>query len=309
MEATETASQPATAEAAALVQPSAQPEDGESGASRESITRAQVSAGLNDWLRSGGSSEISTSKPSEGAAAGESASADAGDVEAGGAASPRGPDGRFLSRRGVPEALRQAEQKLAEVDPARLREQHWQEFQTEQTRQQEQAQLTELSKTQSANVERYRRLQDTPDHMLDPGDYQWREEWKEKLAAFPDIQQFHEIDKVTQIEQSREQDRAHLREQITRSAQREGIDPARWKASGVDWDSMSLDLANAREAKVRAEVQPHLDRLADLERELQQLRPQALGAQRAPVAAGRSSSAAPQSENDAFNAWLRNAAG
>lgn len=320
--ATEGAEQPTATEAPAQsAQPSAESSSGESGAARSGLADAQLNAAMNGFLRSGKNDEPPTLKPDDASTAGESDTADAVDVKP---ADPlRGTDGRFLPRRAVPEIVQQQQTEvetlraqLAERDPAKLREQHFAEFQQAQ----QQAQLAQTS-TQMADrlradadlFEAACRMTDSDPRLYEaaPNDpdgrtvYQWREDRKELIARYPEAEQALRAESERSYAQWVEADRAKTREAISASAQREGVDPERWKTPGVTWDSMAKDLADAREAKVRAELQPQLDELAQLRRDIQQLTPQALGAQRGPATAGRSGEAVSYGFNDAMNAWLR----
>lgn len=315
--ATEGVEQAAAVEATpAVAQPSNEASSGESGAARAAQSRQQMSAAMNGFLRSGATDEQPTSKPDDASSAGESTGADALDVKP---ADPfRGQDGRFLPRRAVPEIARQSQDEverlqaeLAARDPAKLREQHWQEFQQWQAQQQMAAVSTQTVDQQRQDAETFEaslRMSDSDPRLYEeaPNDpegrtlYQWREDRKDLISRYPDAEQAIKAEadfKAT----------SKLREQITASAQREGVDPARWKAQGVTWDSMAKDLADAREAKVRAEVQPALDELAQLRRDIQQYTPQALGAQRSPVAAGRSGDSVQPHMNQYMDSFLRGA--
>ena len=301
-----TMSQPPADTSVDLTQPSAQPNAGESGAP-QAVT---VNEGMNAFMRGADLGEL-TLKPDEGDASGESGPQ--GLVKPGDPL--RGTDGRFLPRRGAPQAVASAEERAAEAerlaaerDPAKLREQHWAEFQAEQARAAEQSQLTEVAKTQQADVERYHRLNALPSADLSVEDWDWLDTFKAKLATFPEVERFHQTAAEQRISAERESDRATLRSQITASAYREGVDPEHWKQAGTSWESMALDLANAREARVRAEVQPQLDRLAELERAQQQSRYtglNGLASVRPPSGNGRSSAAVALNENEAMNQWLR----
>ena len=326
MEATETASAaPPEATTAPDAQPAVQPEAEESGAPRSvASTRQQMAGAMNAFLRDRTvPDEASTSKPAEGEATGESALSDDGDEKP---VDPfRGADGRFLPRRAVPEVARQVNERLAAVDPVKLRAEIRAEIVAEQqqaTTQQATAAMSEQYRYEAELFDAATRMPDSDTRLSDlvQGDpqgrnlYQWREDRKELIAKYPEAEAAMRADAdhraITQVQAWDEERRAAMRQQIHVSAQREGINPQKWLDLGANltWDVMSKDIADAREARVRAEVKPSLDRLSELERELQQLRPQALGAQRAPVAAGRSSSAAPQSLSDAMNGWLRNGA-
>lgn len=280
--------------------PSAEPPTGESGAPPEPDA-AQLGRSMNDFMRGVMGQDAPTSKPEDGTATGESAPADAGDVEAG-SAPARGTDGRFLPRRGIPEAVRSAEEKiadlerqLAERDPEKIREQ----LRNEDAQQ-------ALSSRHIEDAERYEaacRMPDSDPRLMEyvPNDpegrtlYQWREDRKELIAKYPEA----EAAIRASVEQRAQAQWASLlgqqRAEIIGVASELGVDPDRWKQPGTTWASMTRDAVSAATA-------PLQDRITALERELHSARTNGLGGARAPVAAGRSSGGArPQTMND----WLR----
>lgn len=320
VETIQSAAPEASESAASVAQPSAAPEAGGSGDQASPSSKAHINAAMNGFMRGALGVPDPTSKPADDAASGGSAPDGSGDVEAGQAAqqSQRGADGRFVPRRGVPEALRQAEQKLAEVDPVKLREQIRAEIEAEQTQkatQQATAAMSEQAQREAEWFEFANRLPDTDPRLseLMPNDpegrtvYQWREDRKELIAKYPEADAALRADADRRALMADEQRKAAMRDQIEGLARREGVDSKRWRdlGQGLTWEVMASDLLDAREARVRAELKPKLDRLAELERDMQQYRPQALGATREPLGAGRSSSAAPINQNEAMDRWLR----
>lgn len=284
---------------------------GESGATRD---KAERNAAINDWMR-GSLSVTPTSKPDESNAAGEPTPAEQNGQT--GAVKPATTSEKRPPRRGVPEAVKSAEQRiadleaqLAERDPEKLREQWESERQAEQVRSQEQARLDELAQTQRANVERYRRLIETPDAQLSGEDYAWREEFKEKLAAFPDVQQFYAADTARRIESARTAHTESLRSALSQQVSLPGVDAEAFRQM-TDWGAMGQHLYEAGARSKQTEI----DRLSAENRqqadEIRQLRMSGnggLGAARGePPPAGRSSATVPRDHHATMNDWLRGA--
>lgn len=295
-------------------QPAAQPEGGESGPQASAPSRQQISAGMTGWLRGAMGGPDATSKPTDGETAGESAPDPSGVVEAGGATPERGPDGRYLPRRAVPEVVRQAEERATAAERRAADAEARLSAQQQQVTQQATAAMAEQYRQEAELFDAATRMPDTDPRLTElvPNDpqgrslYQWREDRKELIARYPEAEAALRADADQRASALDEERKSLMRQQIEGVAHREGVDASRWKGrADLTWDAIANDLLAAREARVRAEVQPQLDELAALRLEVQQLRPQALGAQRAPVAAGRSSSGVPASVNDAMNGWLR----
>ena len=312
MEATEVQiSTPASADdsastGAAIVQPP----DGGSGSQPEQPDREAESAYVNDVFRQAAHAR-STLKPSE--VEPDGGSAPEGDVKPSEQGQPvRDQLGRFIPRRGVAEAVRTAEERaadlerqLAERDPDKIREQAIADYKAEQLQASENAKLDEIAQTQAATVKRYRELCDTPDLDISPEDYQWREDYKERLKAYPEVQQFHEAAAQLQIEAERTAFLGDLRSQITETASLPGVNAELFKKPGTTWLDMGKHLYEAGQS-VSAR------RIAELEAENRQLKlsgPRGLGAVRAPMGAGRSSpGSAPLDENTYMNNLFRGAA-
>lgn len=264
-------------------QPAAQPSAGESG--RQGPDRATVSAGMNAFMRGAfGQEPAATSKPAETASPGEPTAQ--ADVEAGSEPPPRGPDGKFLPRRGVPEVAKQRDA---------LREEVRAELLAEQARSAETAKLDELAQTRAADVQRYRKLQEMPDVDLSGDDYTWREDFKAKLALLPEVGALHQTMAEQRFAEQQQAFHADQRQQITQAASEFGADPEAWKQQGTTWVSMTRDCVEAVAAPLRS-------RITQLERDLHNARTNGLGAVRVPVAAGRSGSGVPQKT---MNDWLR----
>lgn len=298
-------------------QPAAQPEDGGSGSEPTPAERNTV---VNDLFRSAAGRPAL--KPFEAAPDGGSAPEASGDEKPAGP--ERGTDGKFVPRRAVPEMIRTAEdavraadaeiadlkRQLDERDPEKLRQQ-W--AADEQTRAAERAQQA-VTEQERADVARYERLKDTPDADLSAEDYQWREDRKALLAAFPQADALYRA----QYEQRLAQERGQLQQrdtefwsgvrgQILQAASTFGVDPEKWKQSGVTWLDMTADAVMAREDAVRTELGA---RISELENELRQYRFNGAGgiaAHRAPMGAGRSGGGALQTGNDRMNSIFRSA--
>jgi len=202
--------------------------------------------------------------------------------------------GRFIPRRGVPEAVRAAEQeaeavkaKLAELDPAKIREQAIEDYKAEQERARESAKLDEIAQTQAETVRRYRTLLEVPDHEISPEDYQWREDYKERLRQYPEVEQFHQTAAQLQIQEERAAFLGHQRQQLQSVAALPGVDPEKVRST-ADYGEIGRHLYEAGKSVSAA-------RIAELENEVRQLRlngPNGLGAQRSPIGAGRSAAGA-----------------
>ena len=257
-----------------------------------------------------------TSKPEPSTAAGESTPTDnRGDVKPAAKPDPfRDPAGRFVPRRGVPEAVKSAEQrateaeaKLALNDPEQIKAQVRAEIEAERVQQAEQAKLTELSQTQKANVERYRRLVETPDAQLSADDYTWREEFKEKLSAFPEVRDFHQTDAELRIQAASDAHNQALHGALTRHVTLPGVDADTFRKLN-DWGSIGDHLYQAGARAQQPEIEKRDARIRELEGRVRQLTVSGnggLGAGRDLAPAGRSSSVVPRDGNSTMNAWLR----
>lgn len=264
-------------------EPAAEPHAGESG--RQEPDRATISRGMNDFMRGAfGQDPAATSKPADSSESGESTPDVSGDVEAG--QPERGADGRFLPRRAAPEIEKQ---KSALRDEVRA------ELLAEQARSAESAKLDELAQTRAADVARYRTLIETPDAQLNGDDYQWREDFKEKLKSLPEVEALHQTLAEQRIAEERAQDRARWRQEIVDLAAEYGADAESWKAPSTTWGSMTRDVVAAATTPLKA-------RISQLERDLHAARTGGLGTRAAPVGAGRSSAGAPPRT---MNDWLR----
>jgi hypothetical protein len=282
------------------------------------LSKAARNAGINAWIR-GGEAEP-TSKPAESAPAEGSTPAEngqTGDVKpAERVADPlrESMTRSGVPRRGVPRAVETAEQKaaaleakLAEMDPEKLRQQVRAEIAAEQAQQAEAAKLDDLSKSQRANVERYRKLVETPDAQLSHEDYAWREEFKEKLAAFPEVQQFHTAQVAMQIEAAGKAQEQALRTALQRHVSKPGVDPDTFRKLG-EWGALGDHLYEAGGKARQPEIDQRDARIAELEGTIRQLTVSGnggLGAGRSLAPAGRSSSVIPKDGNAAMNDWLR----
>lgn len=272
-------------------QPAAEPEAGDPGG--RAPDRAALAQAMNGFMRGAIGGIDPTSKPDPDEATGEPAP-DSGDVEAGGSPE-RGADGRFISRRGVPEAVKSAEERAAAAEQ-RLAELEGQRAAQEKAA--ESSRLDELAKTQAEAVARYRRLIEVPDDDLyrdDPEGYAWREAYKAKLASFPEVAEFHRVDAEQRIEAAAEEATNQQRGEIFAAAREFGVDPEGWKRPGTTWLSMTRDSVEAVAAPLR-------ERIATLERQLHGARVGSLGAARTPAEPGRSSAGAPVKT---MNDWLR----
>ncbi len=285
------------------VQPTDAPPAGESGG-QEASDPAALSRSMNDFMRGGLGPPDPTSKPDGDAAAGESAPDPSGDVEAGGAP-VRGSDGRFVSRRGVPEAVKSAEERVAELerqlaerDPEKIREQ----IRNEDAQQA----ISSRAAEEATLYEEACRMLDTDARLSEPvpGDpdgrnlYQWREDRKELIARYPQAEEAIRSDVERRFQAQWNGVLAAQRADITSVATEYGIDQESWKRPGTTWASMTRDA-------VAHATAPLQDRIAALERELHNARTSGFGAARAPEAPGRSSAGArPSSLND----WLRGGA-
>lgn len=284
---------------------------GESGAER---TTAEKHAAVNDWMRG---TLSPTSKPDQTDAAGESTPADengqTGDVKPAAQARPQNKRGG-MPRRGAPEAVQTAEQRiadleaqLAERDPEKLRAQWESERDDRQQKADEQAKLDTLAQTQQANVERYHRLNALPTHQLTAEDYSWLEDFKEKLSAFPEVQQFHQADMDRRIKAADEAHTHTLRQALSRHVAYPGVEADTFRTL-ADWGDLGDHLYESGQRSRQSEVDKLKAENGRLHAENRQLKVSGrggLGAADQPAPAGRSSSAAPIDTHAAANAWLR----
>jgi hypothetical protein len=307
-----------TVESAAPDQTPAAPaaEDWPGGSGEPS--KAARNAGINAWIR-GGEAEP-TLKPAESAPAEGSTPADngqTGDVKpAERAVDPlresmtRG----GVPRRGVLKAAETAEQKaavleakLAEMDPAKIEEQVRAKIAAEQAQQAEAAKLDDLSKSQRANVEKYRRLNDLPDWKLEKDDRDWLNEFKDKLDLLPEVREFHQTDAEMRIEAAAKAQEQALRTALQRHVSKPGVDPDTFRKLG-EWGALGDHLYDAGGKARQPEIDQRDARIAELEGTIRQLTVSGnggLGAGRDLAPAGRSSSVIPKDGNAAMNDWLR----
>lgn len=286
-----------------------QDRSGESG--RAPADKAAVQAGMNAWMRG----ELATSKPAASEPAGESAPTDGrGDVKPAERVDPlRDPQGRF-SRRGVPEAVKSAEQRaaeleaqLAERDPEKIRAQVRAEIEAEQSGKAEQAKLDELTKSQQADVEKYRRLNDVPDYKLDPADRQWLQDFKDKLDLFPEVKQFHEADTARRIKAASDAHTTALLSSLARHVKLPGVDEKVFRSIseyGALGDHLYEAGGRSRQPEID-KLKAENDRLAGEVRQLSRSGNGGMGAIRDPSPPGRSSSAVPRDGHTIVNDWLR----
>jgi hypothetical protein len=252
---------------------------------------------MDAFMRGQMGAPVATSKPENGAPSGESTPS--GDVEAGRGQPERGPDGKFLPRRGAATAVRTAEERvadlerqLAERDPERLRAQ-WENERTVQ-----EATQTEAEQAR-ADADRYEQLRDIPDRDLSDEDYRWREDRKALLAQFPTARQAMLAEAVRAAETRTNGILNGIADEVRTGAAEFGVDPERWNLkSGATWLSMTRDA-------VTAQTTPLKERIAELERELHSSRtvgPNGFGTVRVPALSGSSGGG---TRSNSMNEWLR----
>lgn len=284
---------PPADDSAAGASPTAQSQGGEPGG--QSPTLEEQSASVNDAIRSAALGSRSTLKPPETDASGESAPQ--GDVKP--EEPVRGADGRFVPRRGVPEAAKVA-----------LREEVRAELLAEQQQATEHAKLDEMSKTREADVARYRTLIETPDARLSADDYAWREDFKEKLELIPEVVSYHQeltrqeiATRTAELSQKQTDFWGDVKGQMGRLSTLPGVDGAAYEKLG-NFEQMGGHLWEAGRASGRAELADENRRLADENRQLRQTGPRGLAAARSGLPGGRSSVPAPTDMNQRlFGAW------
>jgi hypothetical protein len=238
---------------------------------------------MDAFMRGQMGAPVATSKPENGAPSGEPAPQ--GDVEAGRGQPERGPDGKFLPRRGAATAVRTAEERvadlerqLAELDPVKQREK-WENERTVQ-----EATQTEADQAR-ADAERYEQLRDIPDRDLSDDDYRWREDRKALLAQFPTARQAMLAEAARTAEAKTNGILNTIAAEVRTGAAEFGVDPQTWgPQSGATWLSMTRDA-------VAAQTTPLKERIAELERELHSSRtvgPNGFGTVRVPALSGNS---------------------
>ena len=316
MEPDATSGSTAVIETDPSAQPSAQPEAGGSGQDWHEAGPSEESKAFRALIASGGRSGVTTvtSKPST--ADPDGGSTPEGDVKP--SAPDRGADGKFVPRRGVQKALAEADAKVAAApDPDQLREQIRAEVRAEQQTAADNAKLDELAQSKAADVARYRQLLEVPDAEMSGDDYQFREDFKERLRLIPEVESTHrELARQT-IEAERKALSTKevnflngIYDQVATLASKAGIDPEKWKAKGVDFAVMAEDYAtarvSAREAEVRAELGAEIRRLQDANQQFRLTGSRGLGAARTGLNGGVSGTGAPDlNANDIFRSIVR----
>jgi hypothetical protein len=228
---------------------------------------------------------------------------DAEDVPAGADTPGEKRSGRRSSRaQADAERIAELERRLAERDPEKIRA----DVEAELANQREQQ---ALDAQEASDAERYRRLLETPDAELSGEDYQWREERKQLLAAYPrarklsaDLLEAERRSLAADFEGRREAFISNLAGQLERTASKPGVDAdfVRKTADlGLIGDHLWEAGARSRDAEVerlRAELAEH--KLAGL------------GSARTGLAGGGSAVGAPPvDEADVMNGLIRQIAG
>lgn len=199
----------------------------------------------------------------------------------------------------------------AAVEAARAEERD--RIERERTEEAERAEQTALSQKHLQDVERLQKLMRLPDSALSAEDYNWREEQKELLAKYPEVEQHYRTVAQQEAAAARaESDAAiqrhltawdgEIRGQLAKAATLPNVNPDDLKANAPNplttWDQMASYYHAAGAAWKDAEYAPQIaERDATISRqqdEINDLRlvgPRGLGSSRAPVTGGRSSAA------------------
>lgn len=293
----EATAQPISQDGGATASPvAAQPEAEESGRERPNLV--EQSRVINDVLRSAAVGAPATSKPADAAPVGESAPQ--GDVKPTEGATERGADGRFIPRRGVPEAIKTAEERvadlerqLAERDPATIRQQILDE-------QAQQAAGPSDDEQARRDAERYIALRDLPDTdpLLAEGDnWAWLQHQRELRANYPKAAralqaQLDAEAEAIRSEGTREQARFwdDVKAQMTAAGLKKGVDFETYRGL-PHFSAMGEHLYDAGSASRQPEIdglKAELDRALNDNHQLRLTGPRGLGAGRSPIEAGRS---------------------
>ena len=287
------------ATAVADAEPSAQPFSEESGRQEQQADPARVSGAMNAFMRGQMGAPVATSKPEDGAPSGESTPS--GDVEAG-RGPERGPDGKFLPRRGGPERIAELERELAARDPVKLREQ-WENERTVR-----EATDTEAEQAR-ADAERYQRLRDLEAAQMSDEDWNFAETYRKDLNAAPvAVRKANALAEQT-IKAERQALSAErngilntIAAEVRTGAAEFGVDPKAWGPdSGATWLSMTRDAVAVQKTVIAARDA----RIAELERELHSSRtvgPNGFGTVRVPALSGSSGGG---TRSNSMNDWLR----
>lgn len=274
-------------------QPAAASPSGEPGADQQPSNDV-----VNDAFRARAGQP--TSKPLDAAPVGEStAQADVKPTEP----APRGADGKFLPRRGAPEAVRTAEERvadlerqLAERDPVKLRDQVRAEILAE-------SEAAQASDQERADIERYQRLLSTPDAELSGEDYQWREDRKELLAKYPHVEKHYQSFAQTQIDDGWKRIKSDIGQKMAVHASKPGVDADAFSKLD-DWGEIGEHLYHAGARAMEGDLRPQLEaanaRIQELEQQYRYSGTGGLGSARGAVPAGRSPSVPPPTVNDLF---------
>ena len=271
----------------------------------EQPTPEQRNAVVNDAFRARAGGFQSTLKPEASEQVGEST--EFSDVKPTSGDGPvRDASGRFVPRRGVPEAIRTAderiadlERQLAERDPATIRQQILDE-------QAAAAAGPDDEQQARADADRFLSLRDLPDDhpkLVEGDNWQWLQEQKKLRADYPKAERA-----LRAWHQKQAEDAIASRDQAVLGALRRhvalpGVDEPTFRKLS-DWGDLGDHLYEAGRRSLEPELTSARDRIAELEREQQQARfagPRGLGSARLPIEAGRSAAPAPGRDiNDIF---------
>lgn len=299
MEEVTTQSSPPAADDAAVA---AQPAVEESGERDRSPAAEGPKSAMDAFVR-GIAGRAPTSKPTDGEPSGESTPA--GDVKPG-ETRERDQSGRFIPRRGIPEAIKTAEDEIADLrrqladrDPEKLRQQ-WLDEQA--------ARAAGPDDEEQARIDtaRFLELRDLPDDhpKLAEGDnYAWLQDQKALRANYPKAERALRAQYEAHAQaviQGRDQ---AVLGALKRHVGLPGVDEATFRRLS-DWGDLGDHLYEAGQRSRDAEVAALKDRNAELERDQQQARyagPRGLGSARAPIPAGRAASGAARD----MDSWIR----
>jgi hypothetical protein len=215
------------------------------------------------------------------------------------------------------ERIAELEKLLAERDPEKVKEAaraEWEAQQQQASSREAQAALDAQSK-QDAEV--FEQLLAMPDAALTNEQYEWRERRKAILSEFPTVEAHHRATSKQREDQFLRNQRAHLSEQLSRLAEKPGVERETFKGLET-FGELGEHLYEAGRRSRDSELEKAQARIRQLEGEGSQYRlsgTNGLGSARVPLAArggGRSSGGSPgrpeyrtSSASDLFAAAIR----
>jgi hypothetical protein len=227
---------------------------------------------------------------------------------------------RSAAARANLERIADLERQLAERDPEQVKQTVRAELEAERGREAERSARAALDAQTQEAADLYERLIATPDAELTAEQYEWREQRKALLKAYPSVEAHHKAAYDQKGRRFLEAQRQHLAEQLGRLSERPGVDREVFKSLPT-FGELGEHLYEAGRRSRDPELKRAQDRIRALEGDTSQYRltgGRGLGAARGAIAArggGRSSGGSPgrpdfktASASDLFAAAIRQSA-